>query len=146
MANKRKRKKKRAPYHRRKDKTLPKKEMRISGSVTGSKGDPLDFQISAKVKLPRGFKLSAKVLTQAIRYRIKKGRSPRGMQLKIIRWRNPDRKFTSADWRYPDDPETIANCEDMGLGDMSPQQAAWVSLSAAVEAVQITDFEVRRSR
>jgi hypothetical protein len=142
-------KKKHAPHHRRKDKTLPKKEMRVSGSVKGTKGDPLDFQISVKVKLPRGFKLSAKVLTQAIRYRIEKGRSPRGMQLKIIRWRNPARKHTSPDWRYPDDPETIANVENMFppsiAGRMSPQQAAWRTLSAAVEAVQVKNFTVRHN-
>jgi hypothetical protein len=86
------------------------------------------------------------VLTEAIRYRIKHGRSPRGIQLKIIRWRNPDRIYTNPDWRYPDDPETIANSEQMGLGHLSPQQAAWVSLSAAVDAVQVSYFTLRSSR
>lgn len=123
-------------------KVLPKSEAVISGSVQGTKGDPLDFQISAKVKIPKGRTITANVLTEAIRYRIKTGRSPRGIQLRIIRWRNPARINTNPDWRYPDDPETIANSEKMGLHG-SPQQAAWVSLSAAVGAVQVSNFTFR---
>lgn len=117
----------------------------ISGTVLGAKGDPLDFQISARVKVPKGRTITANVLTEAIRYRIKNGRSPRGIQLKIIRWRNPDRINTSPDWRYPDDPETKANSEKMGYGRVSPQQAAWVTLSAAVGAVRVSDFTLRSS-
>jgi len=137
-----KKSKKKIPKHRPR-KVLPKSEKLISGTVHGEKGDPLDFQISARVRIPKGRTITARVLTEAIRYRIKHGRSPRGIQLKIIRWRNPDRKFTSPDWRYPEDPETVANAREMGLGHLSPQQAAWVSLSAAVGAVQVSNFSLR---
>jgi hypothetical protein len=132
------------PKARQRRKVLPTDENLIRGTVTGGSGDPLDFQISAEVNLPRGTTITARVITEAIRYRIKKGRNPRGIRLTIIRWRNPARRHTNPDWRYPDDPEVKENARKMGYGPpMSPQQAAWVTLSAALEAIQVADISIR---
>ena len=122
-------------------------ETLLRGSVGYGKGsDPLDFQISARVKLPKGRTISARVLAEAIRYRIDNGRNPKGIQLKIIRWRNPARITTSTDWRYPEDQAVKDNAEAMGYGPpISPQQAAWRTLSSALVSVQIASIEIRNS-
>ena len=82
----------------------------------------------------------------AVRYRLKHGRSPKGIQLKVIRWRNPDRKFTTRDWRYPDDADVKANVvEMMGASWASrhtPQQAAWVTLQNALGAVEVSNLSL----
>jgi hypothetical protein len=117
----------------------------IEGRVYGTKGDPLDFQISVKVKVPPGRTISAKVITEAIRYRIEKGRNPRGFVLKIVRWRNPNRRDTSPFWRTPTDAETVANTAEM-LGAraerISAQSAAWVTLRQALAALRVSNLSL----
>ena len=54
--------------------------------------DPLQIQIRARVEIPRGRRISASVIRQAIAYRLDHGRSPRGIELTIVQWRNPGRK------------------------------------------------------
>jgi hypothetical protein len=62
--------------------------------------DSLDVQISVRVKVPKGRKLSAKVIKQAVMFRAKHGRNPRGFRVLITRWRNPDRRrIADQKWR-----------------------------------------------
>lgn len=73
--------------------------------------DAVDVQISAVVKIPKGYRISRKVVLQAIRWRANNPKkNPPGMILKIIRWRNPDadaKKGKGPRWRgSPKTPES----------------------------------------
>ena len=68
---------------------------------TGRMGDdPVTVQISVKLKKPKGAKLAPEVLQQAVDYWAKHGESPRGMDVQVIRWRNPERSGKKGGWRY----------------------------------------------
>lgn len=62
--------------------------------------DSLDVQISVTVKVPKGKRLSAALIEEAIKFRANTGRNPKGFKIKMTRWRNPDRvKVSDRDWR-----------------------------------------------
>jgi len=73
----------------------------------GRKGqtDSVDIQLSVTAKIPRGKTLSREVIQEAIQYRAKHGRNPKGFNVRLIRWRNPERsggdsieeEYTNAD-------------------------------------------------
>jgi hypothetical protein len=132
------------------------KKYLISGRVVGftkrgKKGDPLDFQISARMRIPKGYTVAAPVLTDAIRHRLETGRNPKGIQLRIIAWRNPDRADPElAKWRRPSDRRVKDNVIEM-LGEnraskLSPQQAAWVTLSGVMAAIELESVTLRTRR
>lgn len=143
------------PKKRRKLQKFKGKAFVISGRVVGykgkRKGDPIDFQISAKMKIPKGHTVAAPVLTGAIRHRLATGRNPPGIQLRIIAWRNPDRSDPElAKWRRPSHRMVKDNVVAM-LGTnrakrMSPQQAAWVTLSNMLAKIEVESITVRNSR
>jgi hypothetical protein len=66
--------------------------MKKKGSTPKSWRDPLQIQISAHVKIPRGRRITANVIRQAIEYRLDHGENPPGIELEIVQWRNPGRK------------------------------------------------------
>lgn len=84
--------------------------------VRHASGDLVAFQVSATVKRPKGVRLTAELLEQMVIRKAetslgqynpesgkvdgaKEGEEPSGVRLKIIRWKNPDRKNTTAGWR-----------------------------------------------
>lgn len=83
--------------------------------VRHASGDLVAFQVSATVKRPKGVVLTAELLEQMVirkaetslgKYNpqtgtvdgAKEGEDPSGVKLKIIRWKNPDRKRKTG-WR-----------------------------------------------
>jgi hypothetical protein len=52
--------------------------------------DAVDIQISVEARVPKGSKLKKEVIEEAIRYKAATGRNPKGMKIRIVRWRNPD--------------------------------------------------------
>jgi hypothetical protein len=87
--------------------------------IRQSSGDLVQIQISARLKkVPKGFKITRELLSAFIREKAEKSRgqwmqkeqrvrgafegpNPPGIELKIIRWRNPNRKDPSLrGWRY----------------------------------------------
>jgi hypothetical protein len=67
--------------------------------------DSVDIQFSVSVNVPKGKRLRAEVIREAIMYRAKHGRAPRGFTIKLIRWRNPNRLEGDPDEQYSD-PES----------------------------------------
>lgn len=141
---------------RRKLQNFRAKKYMISGRVVGfaergKKGDPLDFQISARMRVPKGHTVAAPVLTGAIRHRLETGHNPPGIKLRIIAWRNPDRSDEElAKWRRPSDRSVKDNVIAM-LGEnrarrLSPQQAAWVTLSGVMAAIKVESISLRTGR
>jgi len=64
--------------------------------------DPLQIQISARCKIPRGCEISANVLREAIAYRIREGQDPPGIRLRLVRWRHGAKDWkpgSDADWQ-----------------------------------------------
>ena len=62
--------------------------------------DPLDVQLSVKLRVPKGRKISRKLIIQAIKFRAAHGRDPQGFTIKIARWRNPGRvNLVDRQWR-----------------------------------------------
>ncbi len=60
-------------------------------TLTSSR-DPLAVEISAKIKAPKGFKVTTKLIEQAIRWKLEHNlRNPKGFDLKIVSWTNPTR-------------------------------------------------------
>lgn len=53
--------------------------------------DSVDIQLAVTVNVPKGARLAPGVIEEAIKYKCKHGKNPRGFNVKIIRWRNPDR-------------------------------------------------------
>lgn len=81
-----------------------------------SSRDPLQVQISVRLKMPRRrgkpTKPTATLTQQAIQYRIKHGHDHPMATTKIIRWRNPARRGALASWRQgnqSDAWDTLAN-------------------------------------
>ena len=79
-------------------------------------GDPVSIQFSITVRRPSGVKLTSALLSEMVRQKAlgstgqydpksgrtkgaKAGPNPRGVTLKIIRWRNPDRRGKLKAWR-----------------------------------------------
>lgn len=65
----------------------------------GSSRDPLQVQISVRLRLPRGVKPTTARTRAAINHRIKYGHDHPNAQTRIIRWRNPGRKGAGSQWR-----------------------------------------------
>lgn len=74
----------------------------------GSSRDPLQVQVSVRLKLPRAVKalpakerraLQRKLTQEAINYRLTHDRDHKYATTKIIRWRNPGRKGQLSRWR-----------------------------------------------
>lgn len=64
--------------------------------------DPLQVQISVRVKVPKGTKpkqLTASLINEAIAYRIENGYDHPKIESKIVRWRNPTRPGGKGSWR-----------------------------------------------
>lgn len=91
---------------------------RVKGKRRGRKPDAVSVQLSVTLlrKLKKGYKLSPKVLEQAVRRKAelsngywdesrgrvisaREGPDPTGMVLKIVRWRNPSRGRGKSGWR-----------------------------------------------
>ena len=62
-------------------------------TVRTSSRDPLSVEISATIKKPKGFKITAKLIEQAVRWKLEHGlRNPKGFKLRIVSWTNPTRR------------------------------------------------------
>lgn len=61
-------------------------------TVRTSSRDPLSVEISATIKVPKGFKVTAKLIEQAVRWKLEHNlRNPKGFKLRIVSWTNPTR-------------------------------------------------------
>lgn len=101
-------------------------------------GDLVSIQISARLKrVPKGLKITKALLADMVRRKAassagfwdgtdtvvgaRAGKDPKGIELKIVRWRNPGRKSSGLrGWRS------------------GTQADAWGSLRAALEAAAFT--------
>jgi hypothetical protein len=54
--------------------------------------DSVDVQFSVRVNVPIGVTLARKVIEEAIKYKATHGKNPKGFQITLIQWRNPDRR------------------------------------------------------
>lgn len=94
-------------------------EKKFQINIRQSSGDLVQIQIAARLhKVPKGFKITRELLSAFIRKKAsesrgqwkqkagvvegaKEGANPPGIELRIIRWRNPDRKSRGLrTWRY----------------------------------------------
>ena len=64
-----------------------------------SSRDPLNVQINIVAHLPRGTRPTAKLIQEAIQYRIENEEDHPRFETRIIRWRNPTRKGQLGAWR-----------------------------------------------
>lgn len=55
------------------------------------KPDPLQVQLSVRLKLHPSATLHPSVIQEAIDYKIETGEDPIGMEVRIVKWRNPAR-------------------------------------------------------
>lgn len=79
-------------------------------------GDPVSIQISATIRKPKHVKLTPALLSAMVRAKAESsvgeynprtrttqgarmGKDPTGVKLRIIRWRNPERKGAGKAWR-----------------------------------------------
>jgi hypothetical protein len=74
-------------------KTKPQKVRGQVLIVDESSQDPLRVQIAAEVKRPKGVKITAKVIREAILAKLNDEdlKDPRGFKLRIVWWQNPTR-------------------------------------------------------
>lgn len=70
--------------------------------------DPVEVQISFKVRTPRGVRLTREVLDQVYKDWLDTGELPHAVQIRYIAWRNPDRLGALSDWRYSEGSEVSA--------------------------------------
>lgn len=108
------------------------KTKRFSFKVRHPGGDLVSIQISARLKrVPKGLKITKALLADMVKRKAetsagfwdgaqvvgaKEGRDPRGIELKIIRWRNPGRSRSGL----------------RGWRDYGPQADRWGSLRYAI--------------
>src|SRR5882672_2022734 len=64
-----------------------------------SSRDPLNVQINIVAHLPSGTRPTAKLIQEAIQYRIENEEDHPRFETRIIRWRNPTRKGQLGAWR-----------------------------------------------
>lgn len=112
----------------------------VRGTIRTSSGDPLEVQMSIKVRKPKGRRLSKKVIEQAILYKLndKKLRDPRGFKLKIINWTNPDR-----------DPSKTNPRNNLPLDfprDYGTQAERWETLRVPLLSARMAIQKVRAGR
>lgn len=91
----------------------------------GSSRDPLQVQISVRLKLPRGVKPTAALVNEAVRYRIENDEDHPFAKTRIIRWRNPARGGKKSKWRKGN------------------QDDAWTTLAPWLRFADITTFSPR---
>lgn len=74
-----------------------------------SKPDPLSVQVSIKLRLPKGFRITKKVLNDAYLQWVETGELPPSMEIRGIFWKNGARRSLLDFWRYSShsDLETI---------------------------------------
>jgi hypothetical protein len=119
-----------------------KKKTRKRKSRKGSSRDLVAIQISAELrKVPKGFKITRKLLSEAIRRKAEtstgewdgfrvvgasEGIEPSGIRLLIVRWKNPGRNSRSLrSWRYASD-------------DPREQADAWGSLRRIISGARLS--------
>jgi hypothetical protein len=94
-----------------------------------SSRDPLSIQISVKARIPKGKTISKRVVQEAIQFRARTGKNPKGMKLKIVAWRNPVRKNHKLEnWRS------------------GSQAAAWRTLRRPLLRIRVGAFTIRSSK
>lgn len=72
----------------------------------GKKADPVNIQIGVRYKLPKGARVTSKVLNEVINQWALKGTTPRGFKIAVVRWRNPKRKTAHARrWKSSNDQD-----------------------------------------
>jgi len=78
--------------------------------------DSVDVQLSVTARVPKGTRIAARVIQEAIMYRAKHGKDPRGFHIVLIRWRNPDRLEGDPEDEYhsPDEAEGQAGWRNYG--------------------------------
>jgi len=107
---KKKKAKAKKPANKKKQSKKKPQEKVFNISIRQSSGDLVQIQIAARLKrVPKGFKITRELLAAFIRRKAsesrgqwkqkeqyvqgaREGANPSGIELRIIRWRNPDRK------------------------------------------------------
>ena len=87
--------------------------------MSRGKPDPLEVQVSIKLRFPKQIKesqVTAALADEIVRYRIEHGRDHPRAKTRIIQWRNPARRGSFRRWRS-------GNQED-----------AWATLGRALQA------------
>lgn len=104
-----------------------------------SSGDPVALQFSIKIRKPKNVKITRALLREMVIHKArtsegyydpksrsvigaKEGQNPSGVEIKLVRWRNPDRKAG---------PNSKWNSH-------GTQAEAWGSLRHAIEGARIT--------
>lgn len=91
------------------------------------KRDPLQVQISVTLRMPRVrgklVKPTARLINEAIAYRIRHGHDHPSAKTRIIRWRNPARRGPGARWRQGNQSDawaSLANPLGQAIVDVVP--------------------------
>lgn len=62
--------------------------------------DPLSVQVSMRVRVPKGTKVSKKALNEIYLQWVETGNLPQGIEIRGVFWKNPARRAPLDDWRY----------------------------------------------
>lgn len=110
----------------------------------GKKGflDSLDVQISVRARIPRGLKIAARVIEQAIKFRCATGKNPEGFTIKIQRWRNPHRSKGSLSEVYRNQTESKGG---RGWREYGPQKERFDTLGRALRGSSMV-FKIAERR
>lgn len=91
--------------------------------------DSVDVQFSITVEIPRGKILAPAVIEEAIRYKAATGNDPKGFTIKLIQWRNPDRKRGRTDDVYTSKSQVNGG---RGWRSYGTQRERWDTLGRAI--------------
>jgi hypothetical protein len=80
---------------------MPKKKSKVDrGKRKGRMGtDPVSVQIGIKAQVPRGYRLSPQFMEKVVHNWAETGETPVGIEVNVIKWRNPARKGAKGGWR-----------------------------------------------
>ena len=106
------------------------------------KPDPLSVQVSIKTRLPKGFRVTKKVLNEAYLQWVETGELPPSMEIKGIFWKNSARRSPLDFWRYSSrsDLETVIP----NYKQMTPEEKRRARIKFQVESSPRGDHEEAR--
>lgn len=83
--------------------------------------DPVEVQVSFKVRTPRGVRVTREVLDKVYERWLDTGDLPRSVDIRLIAWRNPSRLGSLSDWRWSEGSD-VSGIDSGGAGiEQSPR-------------------------
>jgi hypothetical protein len=115
---------------------LPRKRITARWKVsTFHPRDALATQIMVRAKIPKGVRITRSVIEQAVRFRAATGKNPPGFDVRIVKWRNENRRRAEdRAWRGVEG----------GRNASASQIDRWLTLGRAIQSRKNRFQKVRR--